>query len=112
MYSRRGMGDTIAFPYSTECYPGMIDPTTGDTIASCGSGTPASSQVPTCAVNQRVSGTCVCPAGYSLDQALMCTANAPGSTTSPSLFGLSTQQLMIWGVVLIGGMALIKAAGK
>lgn len=79
------------------CVPGMIDPVTGDTVVSCGSGSGSggSATIPTCPLNVPVSGTCLCPAGYSLDPtSLQCTGGIA------QIFGMSGSQLYVVGGIV------------
>ena len=91
--------------YNDPCqFPGGVIPVAGDTLGTGGetaSGNPLDATdlapIPTCPLGVAVSGTCICPPGYSLDpNSLQCTKG-----------GLSTTMLMALaigvGLFVFGG---------
>lgn len=101
MYApNRGVGDTVPFPQygpAGGAAPNIFSFLTG----------PA----PTCEVPEEMLG-CYCPQGYSfLPSQGICSRDpvAPGSGT---VAGFSGQNLFFIGVMVVGGIWLIKMAGR
>jgi len=108
---RIGLGQT-----ADDCVVGAIDPTTGDTIASCGATgpvtapvPPATTSIPVCPTGVQVSGTCTCPAGTSLDPtSLMCTSGINASLSN--FFSQNMPIVLVAGGFLI--IVMLLAGGK